>query len=246
MKNPFTISLLTAAFAALTFSSPSALGQAIFSSGHGDIGVGYAAGEFDPHWHLHSGAIVDGSPLGADEEFAPADLNAQTFATRTSPSGLSSIIGVADGTVISAAGSSLYQPNLGFGTEELTPSDWIGPITVALTSWNVPIGANFALYTTNLAGTTVVDRVFSTFAPGSTDFSNSFTMTPGDHMHFQWGFSELGTYQLELTWSGTHAVDGAISTSENLAVQVIPEPSTYALLGLGLVGILWALRRRTA
>ena len=62
---------------------------------------------------------MDGTPLAADGEFAPEDAFARTSATRNSPTGLSNIIGVADGTLIYAAGSSAYQPNLGFGVEEL-------------------------------------------------------------------------------------------------------------------------------
>jgi surface-anchored protein len=219
--------------------------QMVYTSGHGDIAVGYdaIAQEFEPHWHLGTGAVVDGSPLGTEEEYEPGDLIARGQATRTSPSGLSSILGVADGSTIYAMGSSTYQPNLGFGVEELNPVDWTGDITLTLSSWNLPSGGNFALYTTNLAGTTVVDRVFSTFAPGSTDFSNSFTMTPGDHIHFQWGFSQIGTYAFDFTWTGTHVADGFISTTETFTVEVIPEPSTVLMLGAGLAGLL-ALRFR--
>ena len=244
-KTSSLLAVAVGAAAFLAFTSP-LRAQAIYTSGHGDIGAGYDAGikEFEPHWHLHAGAVVDGSPLAADGEYDPIDLNARGQATRTSPSGLSSIIGVADGTTIYAMGSSAYQPNLGFGVEELDPIDWTGDITLTLTGSTLPSGAAFALYTTNLAGTTVVDKVFSTFAPGATDFSNSFTMTPGDHVHFQWGFTELGTYTFDLTWSGTHVGDGAISTTESFTVQVVPEPSTFAMLGLGGAIGAWALRRR--
>ncbi len=85
-------------------------------------------------------------------------------------------------------GSSAYQPSLGFGVEEFDPGDWSGPITLTLTGWTMPGGSEFALYTTNLAGPMVMDRIFSTFAPGATDFGKSFDMTPEDHLHFQWGF----------------------------------------------------------
>jgi surface-anchored protein len=219
--------------------------QAIYTSGHGDIGTGYGAGEFDPHWHMHAGAIVDGLPLAADEEFAPADMNARGAATRNSPTGLSPVIGLPDGTTIFAIGSSAYQPNLGFGSDELDPLDWSGDITVSLTSWTLPSGtAALALYTTNLSGTTVIDAVFSTFSPPSTFASNSFTMTPGDHLHFQWGFTEAGIYTVDLTWTGTHAIDGAISTTDSFTIQVVPEPSAFANLGLGLLGWLACRRRR--
>ena len=223
--------------------------QAIYSSGHGDIGAAYDSSnqQFEPHWHLHTGAVVNGTPLLADDEYAPVDLNARTQATRTSPTGLASTIGVSDGTLIYAAGSSLHQPNLGFGVEELAPGDWTTPITLTLTNWTLPSGAKFALYRTNLAGTSVVDRIFSTHSPSSTDFSNSFTMTPGDHIHFQWGFTQMGNYTLELTWSGNHTVDGAISTTESFTVQVVPEPSTIALLVIALGAVaLYARRRQRA
>lgn len=220
--------------------------QAIYSSGHGDVGAAYDSlnKEFEPHWHLHTGSVVDGTPLAADEEYAPGDLNARTQATRTSPSGLASTIGVSDGTLIYAAGSSLYQPNIGFGVEELVPDDWTTPITLTLTNWTLPVGAKFALYTTNLAGTSVVDRIFSTHSPTSTDFANSFTLTPGDHIHFQWGFTQMGNYTLELTWSGNHLLDGAISTTESFTVQVVPEPSTFVLLLVALGAVSLSARRR--
>lgn len=241
IKKSYLAAVLALGFAA-TNSAPA---QVLYTSGHGDIGAGYDAGEFEPHWHLHSGAIVGGSPLAADGEYAPADLNASGQATRTSPSGLSSVMGVADGTTIYAMGSSAYQPNLGFGVEELDPADWNSNITLTLTGWSLPsVTAKFALYTTNLAGTSVVDKIFSTFAPGSTDFSNSFTMTPGDHMHFQWGFTEVGTYTFDLTWTGNHVGDGAISTTDTFTVQVVPEPSTLALSVMALAGICLLVRRR--
>lgn len=239
------LSLLTAATAlALPISSWS---QSIYTSGHGDIGAGYdqIAKEFEPHWHLEVGAVVDGNPLTVDTEYEPGNLIARTSSTRTSPTGLNSILGVADGSTIYAMGSATYQPNLGFGAEELNPADWTGDITVTLTSWTIPLVAEAALYTTNLAGTTVVDRIFSTYAPSATDFSNSFTITPGDHLHFQWAFTHSGTYEFTLEWSGTHVSDGLITTSATYTMNVIPEPTTYTLLLLGL-GVLAWIRFRSA
>lgn len=246
MKHLFK-SIGAVALAALISGTASSGAQSIYTSGHGDIGVGYDAvtQQFEPHWHLGTGAVVDGNPLASGEEYEPDELMAQTTATRTSPNGLSSIIGVADGTTIYVLGSSTYQPNLGFAVEELDFNDWLTPITLTLTGWTLPGSAEFALYTTNLAGTTVVDRVFSTFNPGATDFANSFEMTPGDHMHFQWGFTAPGVYEFELTWSGTHVSDGFIQTTETFSVNVVPEPSTWALLGAGALGLAaWSRRRR--
>jgi surface-anchored protein len=241
-KKLFAVGILGAA--SLLTSGQAHAAVSIYTSGHGDIGAGYdaTAMEFEPHWHMHGGAVVDGSPLAADTEFEPGDLIALTTATRLSPTGLSAGIGVADGTQIYATGSSTYPPNLGFGVEELDPLNWTGDITVTLSGWSIPGSAEFAMYTTNLSGTTVADMVFSSNDPASTFASNSFTLTPGDHTHFQWGFTQPGTYTVNLTWTGTHVDDGAISTPGSFSIQVVPEPSGVALLGIGLGAL--ALRRR--
>jgi surface-anchored protein len=247
-SNKPSLLLLAALFGLNLFpASTPGRAQAIYTGGHGDIGVGYLSEEraFEPHWHLGADAIVDGSPLPAEEEYEPGDLVARTTATRNSPSGLSSILGVADGTSIYALGSSTYPPNLGLAAEELNPDDWVGDITLSLTGWTLPSGsAEFALFTTNLAGTSAVDLLFSTFSPGSTDFANTLPLAPGDHAHYQWGFTEAGSYTLEFTWTGTHVTDGVISTSASYTVQVVPEPSAAALFGFGLAGALAMLRRR--
>ncbi|MFV0338286.1 MAG: choice-of-anchor M domain-containing protein [Chthoniobacterales bacterium] len=245
MKNLIIKSILATATLTLIVAAPNANAQLAYSSGHGDLGVGYDAGAFEPHWHLHSGAVVNGVPLGADGEYAPSELVARGKAVRNSPGGLSSAINVADGSEIYVLGSASYQPNLGFGAEELDPGDWSGDITLTLSGWTLPSGAEFALYTTNLAVTHVADIVFSTSDSGSTVFGNAFDMTPGDHTHFQWGFTEIGIYTFEITWTGTHNTDGFISTTESFNIQIVPEPSIAALLFAGAVG-LFVTRRRCA
>ncbi len=217
--------------------------QSTYTSGHGDIGLAYEDSEFEPHWHLGAGAVVDGSPLVTEEEYGPDAIIARTTATRSSPSGLSSAIGVADGTEIFAMGSSSYLPNLGFAVEELDFDDWTGDISLTLTDWSIPDGAEFALYTTNLADTTVVDVAFSTFNVGATYDNNTLSLTPGDHVHFQWGLTTPGQYDFEFTWEGTNVLDGFKTASAFFSVQAVPEPATTALLLSVLTLGLVALRR---
>lgn len=229
MKISHVAFLFTAAFS--FFSSLQA--QIPYTTGHGDIGVGYDTQEnaFDPHWHL-----------GEDEEFAPHEVFAVVSSTTPSPLGLATALGVADGTQIGIAGSSVHQPNLGFSTEELDPSDWDGPITLSLTDWSGP--GQFALYTTNMSGSTVVDVYFSTLHPGSTFGGNSFELLAGDHQHFAFGFTMPGYYEFEFSWTGTHVVDGVITSSASFGFNVVPEPTTAGLLLLGTVVLATARRRR--
>lgn len=220
--------------AALLFSALSLQAQVFYTTGHGDIGVGYDPAEqaFEPHWHL-----------GEDEEYAPNEGVAVIQSAGTSPIGSSSALGVPDGTSIWVAGSSARQPNLGFATEELDPADWDGEITLSLTGWTGP--GEFALYTTNLSGSSVVDVYFSTDNPASTFGSNSFGLLPGDHQHFTFGFTTPGHYEFEFTWTGTHVTDGEITTSGSFGFDVVPEPTTSGLLLIGITVVAAARRRRS-
>src|SRR4051812_28562862 len=86
----------------------------VYTAGHGDFGIEYTPGEteFEPHWHLHEGALVDGQPLAEEEEFAPADLIAQTSSTAQSIAGSVTWLGVPTGTTVYRLGSLDYEPEV--------------------------------------------------------------------------------------------------------------------------------------
>jgi surface-anchored protein len=225
---------------------------AIYTSGHADVGVGYHDGDLEPHWHTHAGAVVDGVATTVDGEYEPADMIARTTATRLTPSGgggLSALLGVPDGTKVWVMGSTTYQPNAGWGAEELDPADWIGNITVTFNPSlsTFPSGGAFGLYTTNIPGTNVVDKLFSSVSAGATDFTNTLQLTPGGHTHFQWAFTQEGDYSLNFTWPGEHLTDGPKTASATFGVQAVPEPSTVAMLamagGMAAIATIRRLRR---
>ncbi len=240
MKRSLLLSILL-----LSLSCGLSFAQPIYSSGHGDIGLEYDSLDgFEPHWHLGSGAIVDGNPLAVGEEYAPDALIARASTTYTTITGMSSTLGVADGSHVYAFGRGALQPDVGLSTEEIDPADWTGDISIELTHWVLPSGtADFALFGTNSTATTVFERLFSTHAPGSTDNSNTLVLPVGVHEHFLWTFTETGTYELEFTFSGTHNVDGLITATETFTIQIIPEPSTAMLLVVGGIGA-WMIRRK--
>jgi len=219
-----------------------------YTSGSGFVSVDYAPFdiEFRPFWQVAPGALINGAPITGESGFAPADLVAVTSATRASPTGLSSVMGVADGAPIYVAGSSLFQPNLGVSVASLDPADWTGSITITLSDWTIPHGAAFSLYTTNPEGTAVEEAFFSTFAITQTLANNSFTLAPGSQAHFQWGFTDPGFYTLEFTWTGHNTSSGPVSDHATFTFQVVPEPSTVMLLILALAPVAIMRRRRMA
>ncbi len=243
--------LLVVAFlvGSLACAVPDAAAKSYYTNGHTDIGLEYEDGELIPHWHLAAGNIVNGEPLPGEEEFSPEDLVAVFAGTRASAAGSADYLGVATGTTIYMGGPSAgWQPYLGFGTEELDPGDWIGPIKLTLTGWSLPPGGNFALYTTNFSGTTTVDLFLSTYNPSIANIDgvgeNAFHLIAGGHDHFTFGFTAPGDYELTFQFDAVHAIDGPVSGSGTFGFQVIPEPSTYALVVIsGIALLLW--RRRS-
>ncbi|MFM8378983.1 MAG: choice-of-anchor M domain-containing protein [Planctomycetia bacterium] len=218
-------------------TGPALAAPAIYTSGHADVGVGYHDGHLEPHWHTHSGAVVDGVTTTTDGEYAPADMIARTTSTRLTPSGgggLSAALGVPNGTKVWVMGATTYQPDAGWGADELNPDDWNGNITVTFNplASTFPSGGAFALYTTNIGGTSIVDTLFSSVSAGATGFNNTLQLTPGGHTHFQWAFTEEGFYGLNFTWTGEHVVDGLKTASATFGVQAVPEPSTVAMLAM--------------
>lgn len=134
-------------------------------------------------------------------------------------------------------------PFIGIGAEELDPLDWTGNLTITLTEISgsgVANGGFFSLYTTEGFG----DPIAFMASLGGITAADFATVTPGSHEHYNWAFTKTGQYDVTFEIAGTHATDGAKSASATYSFNVVPEPSTYALLGLGLAAIGWARRRR--
>ena len=231
---------------ALAAFLPSAHAALAWTSGHGDIGVEYEGGG-DFHLHLHLGeddpAIVDGNPV-IDTEYDADEIDitvpaAAEVVLATDVAFLGSLAGQSvwllpqDG----AAADLIGAPFVGWGTEGLNPADWIGNIKFKLLSVTSPSGSgHFAVWQVDGFGS-LSNLAMSTADAGVDEVSQA----AGVHDHYNIGFTEAGIWTIEMMVEGTHATDGFSSGSATYTFNVIPEPSTALLGGLGLLAM---FRRR--
>lgn len=187
---------------------------------------------FEPHFHNEGGAdgaVIDGSAVTTESEYDPSDL----------------VIVVPQTSTITVASTNYYwlpeteqdaanqgAPFLGLGLEELVGTDWVGGLTISLNSINGP--GYFRLWQDDGFGGANI------FLDSTNPSKSSFELLAGSHTHYNWGFTALGTYQLEFGISGTHVDDGSQSGSGTYTF-LVPEPSTALLGALASIGL---LRRR--
>ena len=225
----------------LTFIVPAlilvipAFSQTFIQSGHVDIGIGYEDKAFDLHVHQEE-------PV--DQEFTPGEavFSIGSAAAGVSPGGaFTSFLGATGTPVwILPTAENAQLPFLGFGTEELTASDWSGNITLSLKAVSGP--GTFSIWGTSGFG---APELKMTTADGITA-GDRLPLVPGSHGHFNVGFSAPGNYSVTLEASGTHLIDGfRTSDPATYRFQVIPEPSTWALALTGAGFGVWALRKRS-
>jgi surface-anchored protein len=99
---------------------------------------------------------------------------------------------------------------------------------------------NFYLWNVNSFG---VPSVKMNSADGITGADN-VSVIPGSHGHYNWGFSELGTYSVSFEATGLNVLDGPQNSGPvAFQFQVVPEPGTWALAAVG-AGALAVLGRR--
>ncbi len=239
MKN-VTTNLLISALASIVQASAATL-----TAGHVDaIGIGYEGGEIDPHSHAEAGAIVDGLPLDSGTEYAPGELTilVTTNVLRDANS-VWQPVGIGAGVSYwylpqdAIEADTLGAPFTGIGAEELVPGDWVTPITLTLTSFTSPVGANFSLWQVDSFDT---PTFFMSTADGVSS-ADHYDITAGDHAHFGWGFTAPGEYDLTFGFSGEHAIDGVKTATASYRFSVIPEPSAALM---GVFGMLLLARRR--
>lgn len=228
MKNitALTVPIALALFQPLTAAS-------FITGGHIDFpAFGYdTADGFEPHIHNEGGpdgVIIDGIRVEDETEYEPDELVLFVKPSSTVTIGTTTYHWLPESETTAASNGV---PFVGIGLEELSVPDWNGVLTLTLLSISGP--GEFRLWQDDGFG-------------GEIDFIHTessqlaFDLAAGTHTHYNWGFTELGVYELEFGISGTHVDDGFQSGSATYTFA-IPEPSTALLGALGAIAL---LRRR--
>jgi surface-anchored protein len=226
------IALLAVLITCAAFS-PQTNAATTLSNGHADVfEVEYEqVGTNQPSLHL--GVHTDTA------HFEPADVILEVGAAALTPttalsSGLISLLGesayILPVDLELAVNLGLLEA--GVGRAGFPDS---GAPTLTLVAAGSTNPGNFALFTASNA-----IRLSTT---GSAVGANSFSIV-STHIHYNWGFSAPGTYTFDLKASYTDTVFGLLeSSTETYTFNVIPEPSSGALLLAGMAAFAAARRR---
>ena len=240
---------------AVMFAAVSPLSAALYqTTGHTDIRFLYDAGSgtADIAYFLDAGSTVGGQPISAANPMGGTPVTIEgTTKIRFEPTQLVTYIPPDDPPVVrpagtagdltgTTAGSPLWylpmsqdvsKPWPGISTESVLAADFSN-IEYQLTAFNGP-GQMSVTTTGPFGGQTVYFQTSNGLSA-----ADVISITADTHAHFNWYFTEMGTYTFELTAIGTRtaaAGGGTVSVADTFTFQVVPEPATMCLLGLGAV-----------
>jgi surface-anchored protein len=207
---------------------------------HADIGIAYEDGMWNLHIHDETNDREFSPPSGLDGAILEVGALAQT-AVSADPRF----------SFLGAAGSSIWilpntqNPNLlflGFGAEELETGLFVGD-SVSLRLHSISGPGEFAVFDFDSFGNPLA--IMNT--RDGISAGDVFNANSGAHQDLNFAFSQPGIYTVNFEASGTLA-DGNMFTSSGpvaYTFEVVPEPSTWALMALGLGGACLLARRRT-
>jgi surface-anchored protein len=218
-----------------------------YTEGHADIGVAYEEDGLFLHYHFHAGAVLNGVELDDEAEYEPEEIYTRVASSQlvARPAGSQwDFIGT------SAGGDMWYLPQvqetgvpfLGSGAEETNPDDWTpNSFSYTITAVSRPAGSHFSIWQSDIFGDPIV------LAATSDGLPDTLSVPSGSHSHYNWGFTAEGIYQVQITATGTHLLDGPVSDSGTfwfaVGNAVVPEPSSLMIFGISF-GLFFLKRRR--
>lgn len=239
--------------------------------GHGDLSVTYSGTgtSFGSEVHFHTGAVVDGEALTEDEHAEPSEIqivvpraanlrriNNPTGFFEGAPAGYNftdskyNATGAAGGGnlwVLGGGSDSAHYgtPEVGLSAEHLTAANWSSPISFTLGT----VGFDGSEYGTAGGVFSFYSEELNPLWSSQGGFTQqSVELAAGvDHVHGFMFFSQPGTYTVRLLSSGTLSEElggGLVTGNAVYTFQVVPEPSSIALAGLGVAGLAGAALRR--
>jgi surface-anchored protein len=129
---------------------------------------------------------------------------------------------------------------LGLATEEILSGIFVGDeVSVNLISVSGP--GTFSMYTESLGNPNVIFD-----SSDGISGADSVTLPVGTHQHFNFGFTAPGDYTIAFEGSGTLVAGNTFTQSGpvDYFFTVVPEPTSAALAGMGILSLLVAARRR--
>ena len=211
-----------------------------YTAGHADMGLAEGTG-LELHLHAEN-ATIDGTS-GVEGEYEPDEViivvpNSTMFAR---PAGTQwDKIGNASGenTWRLPQSQQTGVPFLGIGAEEASLGTYVdNEITLTLLSMTGPASGEFSMWQTDGFGT---PTFFMSTSDAGAD-SIVIDLDISDHFHVNWGFTQLGTYELEFQATADLVAGGSDSSVATFTFDVVPEPASLLLLG---AGVLLARKRR--
>lgn len=213
--------------------------QTVLQNEHADIGIAFEDGLWNLHIHDETHDIEYSPPSGPLGAILQVNAGAQTT---VSANPLFSFLGTAGNPIWILPNTQ--DPSLlflGFGAEEIQPGMFVGD-TLNMRLHSVSGPGDFTVFDYDTFGNPFV--IMNT--RDGLSAADNFIAVLGAHSDVNWAFSQPGTYTVNFEASGTLA-DGDLFTSSGSVAytfEVVPEPSSWALLALGLGSACLLARRR--
>ncbi len=264
MKNTLVYQSLF--FALTTLLSTTASADALeYTSGHGDIGLAFHdegdGPELELHWHFDGSGVLGGmtadSLPGFDSEegieFEPNEVNVRVAdvpgTTLFTPTNTLGYLGNAPNASVWVLpqDNETGVPFLSLAGEELSNA-LFSDARLFLTGLSGPVGGEVAVG--QAAALSQPETIFWQSNNGlSADDVIDIGAGPGAHDHFFYAFSQPGIYDLEITAEADRI--GATTLTDTASFRflvgsatAIPEPASFAILGLASGCLAFGRRRK--